>query len=431
MSKSKNDIAWEMIFDKYKILDKILRDGHTEISSARINEFREARLMTKFDHKSHLPKLFTDHKLSILPTSRGGYVIGEFEAYSNFTNDDVEVSPIEFPTFLESLDYRDITSEATALNCAFVSKILHDFTGEENLFPTVSGRMSSSSFSFDIDSTKGLFRVDVGNSQVEIDGGYEGDSSLNLIEAKNIISTDFLVRQLYYPFKLWSGKIQKHVRPIFLTYSNGIFHLREYAFTNEDHYNSLILVKQKKYAVREGSFNLEAISQIIDTTTPIKEPEIPFPQADSFERVINLCELIRQNQIMSKEQYLQDFDFGAIDPRQHDYYTNAARYLGLVNKVKDLTSKQTCFELSSQGRKIMEVPLIDRQKEFVKLIVSHTPFKQTLKLCLENGEMPSKNEIVEIMKRSRLYKVDSETTYFRRASTITGWINWIMNQIEE
>lgn len=431
MTKSKNDFAWEKIFEKHKILDKIVKDGHVEITATKINEFREARLMTKFDHKSQLPKLFAENKLSILPTSRGGYVIGEFEAFCNFTTNDVEVTSIEFPTFLESLDYRDITSEATAINCAFVSRILHDFIKEENLFPTVSGRMSSSSFSFDINSKNGLFKVNVGNSQVEIDGGYEGDNSLILIEAKNYISSDFLVRQIYYPYKLWIGKITKQVRPIFLTYSNGVFHLREYAFSNIDHYNSLVLIKQKKYAIQEGNFNLEALSQIIDTTRSVKESEIPFPQADSFERVINLCELIKQNQVMTKEQYLQDFDFGSIDPRQHDYYTNAARYLGLVNKIQDPTTKQTCFVLSKLGYKIMNESLIDRQKEFIKLIISHKAFKDVLTLHLENGEMPKKEIIVEIMKRSKLYNIGSDSTYFRRASTIGGWTNWIINQIEE
>lgn len=75
--------------------------------------------------------------------------------------------------------------------------------------------------------------------------------------------------------------------------------------------------------------------------------------------------------------------------------------------------------------------MIDRQKEFVKIILSHSAFKQTLKLYFENGEIPSKNQIVEIMEKSKLHNVSSESTYKRRASTITGWINWIMNQIEE
>ena len=428
MSNSKNDIAWEKIFEKHKILDKILKDGHIEITATKINEFREARLMTKFDHKSQLPKLFADNKLSILPTSRGGYVIGEFETFCDFNTDEIEVSPIEFPTFLESLDYRDITSEATAINCAFVSKILHNFTEEENLLPTVSGRMSSSSFNFGINSPKGLFNVIVGNSQVEIDGGYEGDNSLNLIEAKNYISDDFLVRQLYYPFKLWSGKIQKQVRPIFLTYSNGVFHLREYAFSNVNHYNSLVLVRHRKYVVQEGSFNLEALAQIIDTTKAVKEPEIPFPQADSFERVINLCELLKQKEFISKEDITQNYDF---DGRQTDYYSNAGKYLGLIDIGRDpLTGQTGCF-LTTKGKQVFNLNLIDRQKEFVRLIVSHKAFKETLKLYLDNGEMPEKGIIVEIMKRCKLYNISSDSTYFRRASTIIGWTNWIINQTEE
>lgn len=428
MSKSKNDIAWEKIFDKYKIIDNVLNNGHSIISSTNINEFREARLMTKFDHKSQLPKLFADNSLSILPTSRGGYVIGKFETFSNFNTDEIEITPIEFPTFLESLDYRDITSEATAINCAFVSKILHDFTEEDSLLPTVSGRMSSSSFGFDINSSNGLFNVNVGNSQVEIDGGYEGNNSLNLIEAKNYISDDFLVRQLYYPYKLWSGKIQKQVRPIFLTYTNGIFHLREYAFTNINHYNSLVLVKHKKYAVQDGAFNIETIQEILEKTKTAKEPQIPFPQADSFERVINLCELLKQKEFITKEEITQSYDF---DARQTDYYSNAGKYLGLLETGKDTISGQIGCYLTTKGKQVFNTNLIERQKEFVKIIVSHSAFKQTLKLYLENGEMPSKENIVEIMEKSKLHKVGSDSTYFRRASTITGWTNWIMNQIEE
>ena len=309
-----------------------------------------------------------------------------------------------------------------------MSKILHNFTEEENLLPTVSGRMSSSSFNFGINSPKGLFNVIVGNSQVEIDGGYEGDNSLNLIEAKNYISDDFLVRQLYYPFKLWSGKIQKQVRPIFLTYSNGVFHLREYAFSNVNHYNSLVLVRHRKYVVQEGSFNLEALAQIIDTTKAVKEPEIPFPQADSFERVINLCELLKQKEFISKEDITQNYDF---DGRQTDYYSNAGKYLGLIDIGRDpLTGQTGCF-LTTKGKQVFNLNLIDRQKEFVRLIVSHKAFKETLKLYLDNGEMPEKGIIVEIMKRCKLYNISSDSTYFRRASTIIGWTNWIINQTEE
>ena len=106
MNKSKNDIAWEQIFEKYHILDKLANHERVSISSTDINSYREARLMTKFDHRSQLPKLFIDHKLSILPTSRGSYEIGRFETFCDFNKDDIEITPIDFPTFLESIDYK-------------------------------------------------------------------------------------------------------------------------------------------------------------------------------------------------------------------------------------------------------------------------------------------------------------------------------------
>lgn len=425
MNKSKNDIAWEKLFEKYKILEKLANNERVLISSTEINQFREARLMTKFDHRSQLPKLFIEHKLSILPTSRGTYEIGMFETFCDFNKEEVEVTSIEFPTFLESIDHKDITSEAIAINCAFVSKILHDFTGEENLLPTVSGRMSSSLFDFTINSQQNTVNINVENSQIEIDGGFEGDTSLILIEAKNYISDDFLIRQLYYPYRLWSNKITKRVRPIFLTYSNGIFHLREYEFTSPELYNSIQLLHHKKYVVQEGSINIENIQNILETIQVVEEPELPFPQANSFERIINLCELLKQREFICKDDITQNYDF---DHRQTDYYSNAAKYLGLVEIRSE--NQQIGCSLSENGIRIFNLPIIERQLEFVKLILSHSVFKNTLNLYFEKGDVPTKDEIVEIMRNAQLYKINSEHTYKRRASTIISWINWILGLIE-
>lgn len=425
MSKSKNDIAWEAIFEEYRILDRLAKNDRVSISSMEINEFREARLMTKFDHRSQLPELFVEHKLSILPTSRGTYEIGAFETFCDFNKEDVEIVPVNFPTFLESIIVKDITSESIAINCAFISKILHDFTGEENLFPTVSGRMSSSLFDFAINSKQKTFRINVENSQIEIDGGFEGDNSLNLIEAKNYISDDFLIRQLYYPYRLWSDKIVKRVRPIFLTYSNGIFDLREYEFTNPELYNSIRLLQHKKYALQERDINIENIQNILDNVQVTKEPELPFPQADSFERVINLCELLKQKGFISKEDITHNYDF---DHRQTDYYSNAAKYLGLIEGRCE--NQQIGCTLTQDGIRIFNLPIVERQLEFVRLILSRAAFKNTLKLYFDKGDVPTKDEVIEIMKDARLYNIDSEQTYRRRASTVISWINWILELIE-
>ncbi len=426
MTKSKNDLAWEQIFEKHEIIDTLKNSSHVIISANDINKFREARLMTKFDHRSQLPKVFAENNLSILPVSRGSYIIGRFEIFHNFSEDNVEIERICFPDFIESLNYQDITSEATAINCAFICEIIHDFTGEDFLCPTVSGRMSSSTFDFRINSDRGLSNISICNSQIEIDGGYEGTNSLNLIEAKTYISDDFLIRQLFYPYKLWSQKIHKQVRPIFLTYTNGIFHLREYTFADSEHYNSLQLVKQKKYAIRDGVINIEVIQQILNGTSVKSDPKVPFPQADSFDRIVNLCECLNNQNTLTKDEVTQKYDF---TPRQTDYYFNAGKYLGFLDRKKE--NRVVAFCLTKEGINLFGLSIFNRQIKFIESILSHGIFNSTLKMYLKNGLIPTKQDIIRLMYDSNLGDVVSEKTRGRRAATVISWINWIINLVEE
>jgi hypothetical protein len=434
MDKSKNQIEWIKLFDKYDILDKINLNGIFKISSKQINEFREARLMTKFDHKSQLPKIFYNNGLSILPISRGSYLISKFEAFKDFEENPLELTRITTENTLESIDFDNITGEAAAINCAFVSGILKDFLNDGELMPTVNGRMSSGSFSFDINLNEGNSVVHVENSQIEIDAGFEGEKSLCLIEAKNSLSNDFLIRQLYYPFRLWHDKINKKVRTIFMIYSNGVYHLREYSFLNPGNYNSICLIKENRYIVsrleiEEEQLNNEFISKVIQDLEWVLEPEIPFPQANSFERVINLLEILNIVGQITKEELLSNYGFtmqDSIDPRQIDYYVNAGRYLGFVSKRK--IDKVINYGLSSEGRMLFKLSLLERQKTFVKSILSHKVFKEVLQLYFFKGEAPSKDEIVFIMKECGLHEIGTEKTFKRRSSTIMAWINWILDQ---
>ena len=76
-----NDEAWTHLFEKHHILERINEDGLFLISAKQIRLLREPRLMSKFDNSAGLPMLFAENKLSILPVSRGNYVIGRFDAY--------------------------------------------------------------------------------------------------------------------------------------------------------------------------------------------------------------------------------------------------------------------------------------------------------------------------------------------------------------
>ena len=420
-----NDTAWEKLFDKYQILDRVDRDGQFQISASQIKEFREPRLMTKFDHRVNLPAIFRKHNLAILTVTRGDYVISSFSAYQDFEAPEAEVQRISVPAHLQSLMPKFLVSEAIALNCANACGILSDFLEDEALVPTVSGRMSSGGFAFRIDTALGPKTVSVDHAQIEIDAAYEGLRCLSLFEAKRDLSDDFLIRQLYYPFRVWSGRVTKPVKTVFLIFSNGVFYLYQYQFEEPGYYNSLRLVKQKNYVIAT-QITRSDIERLLRTVPQVPEPEVSFPQANSMSRIVNLMELLYERP-MTRQEITSEYAF---DERQTNYYTDAGRYLELIDKGRDETGG-ILFRLSPQGRRMMGLEYRERQLAIAAQILKHRVFHQTLKLHLESGEMPDTQQVVRIMKQSHLYHVEAESTYVRRSSTVTGWINWILGTIEE
>ncbi|WP_325199108.1 type II restriction enzyme [Oscillibacter sp.] len=421
-----NDAAWEKLFDKYRILKEIGRKGWFSISAAQIKEFREPRLMTKFDHRVNLPAVFAENGLAILPVSRGDYVISSFAAYHDFEEPGGNVQRAFIPPALQSLAPRFLVSEAVALNCAYNCGILNDFLEEPGpLAPTVSGRMSSGGFAFRIDSSRGPMSVEVRNSQIEIDAAYEGPRFLSLFEAKRDLAGDFLVRQLYYPFRVWSGRVAKPVKTVFLVFSNGTFYLYQYQFRDPGNYSSLELVKQKNYVVAT-EIRQSDVEDLLRTVPPAEEPGVPFPQADRMSRVVNLMELLNERP-MTKQDITSEYAF---DERQTNYYADAGRYLGFIEKGCDAEGN-ILFWLSDSGRRVMGMGYRERQLAIAAEILRHRVFRDALELCLRWREMPDRRTVVQIMRQSGLYRVEADSTYLRRASTVVGWVNWILGIIQE
>ncbi|MCL1857779.1 MAG: hypothetical protein FWF92_00920 [Oscillospiraceae bacterium] len=265
----------------------------------------------------------------------------------------------------------------------------------------------------------------VNNSQIEIDAAYEGIKGLALFEAKRDLSEDFLVRQIYYPFRVWEKRITKPVRSLFLVYSNGIYRLYEYAFQDLNNYNSLVLINQKNYSIEDTTIEITDVQTVLKNARIVAEPQIPFPQADSFERVINICELLN-GQELNRSEVTERYAF---DERQTNYYTDAARYLGLLEKRKD--GGMPIYRLSENGKRILYLNYKRRQLAFCNSILSHKSFGNTLHKYLENGNMPTTSEIINIMKQSNIYNIESDSTFERRSSTIKGWLNWVIGLINE
>lgn len=64
---TKDNDAWTKLFEKYDILKHVNSEGIYEITAKQINEYRQSRLMTKYDWSSSLPDLFRNNNLPILP----------------------------------------------------------------------------------------------------------------------------------------------------------------------------------------------------------------------------------------------------------------------------------------------------------------------------------------------------------------------------
>lgn len=421
VQKTKNDIAWEKIFSEYNILDEIENNGFYEIPAEHIRQFREPRLMCKFDHKTNLPDIFKKNNLNILPISTKSYIIGDFKLFEDIIYDEQKPKQMSIPAYIETVKPTDLYSEASALHCAHITGMINDFLGEEALF-TVSGRMGSGDFNYDVSSSTGVLReIRVNGAQIEIDGGYESHSNFMLIEAKKQKVGNFNIRQLYYPYRVWKERTKKIIRPVFFTISNDVFHFFEFKFEDDNIFNSISLVRQKKYTVNYEKITQEDVNYVVNRATKfVPEPEVPFPQADDFTKVIDLLTHLYERD-MTIYDIAEQLDF---DKRQSDYYYNSCLYLGLANKYK--STEGTFATLNEEGRRIIQLPYRQKRLALAELILQHEIFREIYDKTVEEGQV-SKEYIVSRMKHYQLYNVNSDSTYRRRASTIRGWVKWILD----
>lgn len=428
------DKRWDNIFEECDVLNKIEDKGSFMISSEDIRtKFNyEPRLLAKFDHHFQQPNCFKKHNISILPLDRRNYILSHFDNYLNFQQDDSPIEMVALPDYIETL--HDTTSEANSLNAASAAGIFKSFFETNEICAALNGRMGSGQFDFHINNLRNgaTMPVSVDKAQIEIDASFEGINDFFLIEAKMAEQDDFLIRQLYYPFRTIGNITNKTVRPIFFTCTNGLYQLREYSFTDPFNYNSLQLVNSKRYRIKEKD-DEEVSLDLIDSAMRqkpyiVESKKLLFPQADSFERVINLCTTIKNNpnEFITLDFLGSQVNFtksGSFTLRQVQYYVSAGEYLGLIEKSG--YGKNAVFNLSQKALDIFASPPNKLISSLAQLILQHKPFHLTYKDYCTSGEMPTKSRIIEHMKSCNV-NVKSESTIDRRAQTVSSWVDWII-----
>jgi hypothetical protein len=421
---NKND-AWAELFRRRRILEEVESRGVCQISSREINEVHEARLMTKFDHYVQLPEIFKRNGLTIQPNTRGSYLIGRFDSYAKVLDDpSAPVEGLPFPRRIETINPSHLYSESAVLLCAYYTGIIRRLLGREAAL-TVFGRLSAGNFDYRIRNkqTGELHEIKVEGAQVEIDAGFEGDDIFAIVEAKNEAVRDFHVRQLYYPYRAWLARTGKQVVPILLSYSNAdsIFSFHVFRFREPLLYNSIELIERRKFRVVASNIEEGDLLSALNRVRPGAEPaDVPFPQADKFARVVDLLtQLYESSGTLSHEYITSNYDFTS---RQTLYYTDAARYLGLVERGKGEASAGT-YTLTARGGRVMSLPPRERNLALVECIVGRGVFRQTLILYLERGARPAAEQVGEFIRRVRPELTDD--TIGRRAKTVLSWADWV------
>lgn len=422
-----SDIAWDRLFNHFPIIQEIDRNGIYQITASEINQIsgRQARLMTKFDHKQDRPKLFKRNGLSILPDTRGTYLIAKFKAYA-----EIEYEPIHpirkiLPPHLNSLDIDNITSEAVALNVAHASGMIDDVmdTFDVDSVLTLSGRMSSTEFDYDIDITGSSnrgFTLSVVNSQIEIDGSYETLERIAVIEAKNRIPEDFMIRQIYYPYRMYINKnLNKEIMPIFFTYADDIFSFHIYEFVDPFNYSSINKVGQMDFVLNETlDITHQEVDYISNTVNYVSEESTIFPQANNFTRVMDMLDFLE----IPKDKY-ETADFYKFAERQSDYYFNSLNYLGFAERRR---GKYTLTELGMEVQKMRNSK--QRNLFVIRKILEHKPFNEIYKLYGRTGGYVEIEHIMSIVYEHT--NITNPDTCKRRSGSALMWIEWVYSNIE-
>ncbi len=248
------DAAWKSIFDKYSIHKHNFSRKPFIISAKEIKEAtyhfkqtaaREVRILCKQDTREKRPSVFIENNLFILPIKNGIYAIIQGEGYIDIPS--IDSSPQEYTSKLNfPLETVKVgNSEMQHLDYAYASSIIRTFFEDDTLVLTIRGRKYTPEFSFHVGKYKHLLTAK--SVQTEVDAGYEGINTVVLVEAKNSISNNIIIRQLYYPFRQWQLHTSKKVKVCFFEKRDTEFCLWEFQFEKEMDYHSIILTRTKKF----------------------------------------------------------------------------------------------------------------------------------------------------------------------------------------
>ena len=411
-----NDRIWAEIIAHYHLDFKLPLNTVTKEQIDSVRGRRDLRNIVSMTSVAQWATPLQEAGVFVLPKSREEWMLVHGRGYYQNLGDPGEPKPFpsRLPIKLTTLSYG--RSESGYLKHAFHAGLIAEFShADSQLFDTVSGKYGVPDFQFRVDGSPEL-RPQQG-TQMEIDQGYENTTDVLLFEAKVGAQTDFLIRQLYYPFRShldFQAKTgHKKVRPFFLVADDveDTYTLWEFKWSDSGDYETIGIEDGRppsRYRIIEAEVAPDEYTNIP------RDRSIPEIQANDLDKVTAFPFLIPQGIDTAKKWV--DYQGWSKWPRQGNYYGSAAAALGLVN------SEDGRFVLTDEGRRFVTLSPQERDKLTAERLLKVPTINRVFLLAHEKGpEGVTDADISRVIAETQGL---SGTTPRRRASTVRAWFKW-------
>lgn len=397
----------------------LARDVSDEIPARTFRRLAdvEARIACKIDSSSDLPQVLSSRGLFPLPVRNGAYVLVRGNGFHEF--EPIDGPPVKYESKVEfDLATKSGLGESVYVHYAYNSGLLSKFTRIDTLFKTNEGRFYAKDFAFRVGS---LGPIQQKSTQIQVDGLFESKDCIIIVEAKTRNMPDFIIRQLYYPYRHWSLATNKNVDTIFLglDLDTGLYNFWQYHFKVPDDYGSIEVVRKERYLIVERPWSEE------DLTRLASDPQIRYvPQADKVDRIIRIPFLVSGG-VQDADALARSMSFTR---RQASYYSEATEALGLIER-RRTDRPAYLFELTRLGEDFVASRPDVRNRilaeQIMKLPTMRSVFDHLMSLSVSSFPSRASMSVDEVANVIRGESHLTGSTPRRRAATVLSWFQWI------
>lgn len=401
-------------------------DGRStyEVTAARVKKItgEEPRLIAKMDTREDLPGLLARKEYFVLPVSGSKYAIVPGDGYEDLKNLDSPVASFE-PERQVPVTVALQAGESAAIQTALYTGLLEEVIGVPRLRPTLhNDRVTLKGVTIRYGSN---WELPINGARVEVDAGFENHNEFFIFECKNWRQSElgsFNIRQLFFPQlraykELKDAGFDWKIRCFFLNVEpdTSIYRFWEYRFKDPFDYASIVGASHKAFRLVQDQ--RWAPGKLLEQLIRLPESKTNYvPQANDASKVLTLVQGVAEGFATVKE-VANRFRF---DPRQSNYYGEAAQELGLIERPRGER-----FTLTGLGAELARLPSDQATQKLIEQIFTLPVFREVARAAVTSRSTVLYPDDLTPLVRKAGHGRYNETTVKRRMQSVASWLNWI------